>query len=85
MLRTIAVWHRSPFILVPLVVISLGHWALLLHGFTNIHSRWNDEAKACVIDSVFPVFVEVNYLYSESSTLIIYLPVMATKNGIEWR
>jgi hypothetical protein len=73
MLRTIAVWNRSPFVMVPLVVISLGHWALLFHAFTSIHSRWSDEAEACVIDSAFPVFVGVNYVYSESSALIIYL------------
>ena len=78
MLRTIAVWNRNPFVMVPLVVIFLAYWALLLHGFTNIHSRWSDEAEACVIDSVFPVFVGVNYVYSESSTLI-----MATKHGID--
>jgi len=64
MLRTIAVWNRRPFVMVPLVVISMGHWAFLLHGSRDIRSRWSDEAKACVIDVVFPAFVEAKYVYT---------------------
>jgi len=65
MLRTIAVWNR-PLVTVPLVLASAGQWGLLLHGIVIIRSSWSDAARACVVDTFSPVFMESMYLYSES-------------------
>lgn len=32
MLRTVAIWNRNLFVTVPLVILSLGQWAILFHG-----------------------------------------------------
>ncbi|ELU40782.1 hypothetical protein AG1IA_05225 [Rhizoctonia solani AG-1 IA] len=32
MFRAIAIWSRSIWIVVPLVLVALGHWAILFHG-----------------------------------------------------
>jgi hypothetical protein len=32
MLRTIAIWNRNLWVTIPLVILSLGQWAILLHG-----------------------------------------------------
>ena len=66
MLRTIAVWNRVPLVTVPLVLASMGQWGLLLHGIVTVRSSWSDAARACVITSVSPVFMESIYMYSES-------------------
>lgn len=65
MLRTIAVWNRAPLITVPLVVASLGQWALLFHSVVIVAGAWNDIARTCLITSTSPLFIGLIYLYSE--------------------
>ena len=72
MLRTIAVWNRARFVTFPLIVLLLGHWALFLHGVVTIHSSWSDFAGVCIVRTVYPVFLEANYLYSKSSFLVLF-------------
>lgn len=67
MLRTIAVWDRALLVTVPLVVASLGQWGILFHGIASVRSSWSDVAGACVVDAASPVFIELIYLYSEST------------------
>lgn len=33
-----AVWSQSVYVVVPLVVVILGHWSLLLHGMCSVFS-----------------------------------------------
>lgn len=73
MLRTIAVWNRAPIVTIPLVILSLGHWGLLLHGVTTVKSTWNDVAGVCGVHSVDRVFVETTYIYSKSSVQFLIL------------
>ena len=67
MLRTIAVWDRSRFVMVPLVITGLGQWALLLHSISTVQSSWSDTASVCVVHSVSRDLIEANYIYSKSS------------------
>jgi hypothetical protein len=67
MLRAIAVWNRAPFVMVPLVLASLGQWGILLHGIMTIKGTWNEAANACVSGTFPLVFIELKYPYSESS------------------
>lgn len=32
MLRTIAIWNKKLFILIPLLVIALGHWSIIFYS-----------------------------------------------------
>ena len=80
MLRTIAVWNRSRLVMVPLVVMALGQWALLLHSITTVHSSWSDIAGACVVHSVSRVLIEANYIYSKSSARFSF-PVVQDDMG----
>ena len=69
MLRTIAVWNRAPLVTVPLVVASLGHWAVLLRGVGAVRSSWDVVTGACTVNAVRPVFLDLLYIYSESKEL----------------
>jgi len=65
MLRTIAVWNRSPYIVIPLILASLGHWIVLLHSIIYTESSWSDAYKTCVVVTASPVFLGVDFLYSK--------------------
>ena len=67
MLRTIAVWNRNPRIVVPLILASLGQWGMLIHGIVTIRSQWSDVEGTCVVQTVSPKFMEVIFMYCESS------------------
>ena len=65
MLRTIAIWNRKLYIVVPLCLMSLGQWAILFHGVATVHSSWVAAAGGCVVESTSQVFIELIYLYSK--------------------
>ena len=65
MLRTIAVWNRSPFVMIPLALASLGHWLVLLHTVIYVRSSWSDALTTCVVDYASPVFIGVGFVYSK--------------------
>ena len=65
MLRTIAVWKRSPFVMIPLGVASLGQWGLLFHGIVVVKGSWSNATGKCLIDAVPPLSLVLIYLYSE--------------------
>jgi len=61
-LRTMAVWSRQWFIVVPLVLIILGHWSLLLHGVL-LKASWVD-GEGCVITQTDSKLLAVTFIYS---------------------
>jgi len=61
-LRTMAVWSRKWFIVVPLVCIILGHWSLLLHGVL-LKAVWIPE-EGCVITSTDNKLLATTFIYS---------------------
>jgi hypothetical protein len=65
MLRTIAVWNRSPRIVIPLLLASMGQWGMLIHGIVTIRSQWSDVERACIVETVSPKFMEVIFMYCE--------------------
>ncbi|KAG8880724.1 hypothetical protein FRB98_004765 [Tulasnella sp. 332] len=71
MLRTVAIWSRSPYILYPLVVLSLGQWAILLHGVIIVNASWSSVAGQCVVDGAAPIFLDLIYIYTMSFDLIV--------------
>lgn len=60
-LRTIAVWSQSPYIVIPLVLVILGHWSLLLHGLL-ISAAWED--GTCVITKTDNKVLAATFIYS---------------------
>jgi hypothetical protein len=65
MLRTIAVWNRSPRIVVPLLLASMGQWGLLIHGIVTIRSQWSDVERACIVETVSPKLMGAIFLSCE--------------------
>ena len=64
MLRTIAVWNRSLYVTVPLVVASLGQWSVLLYNVSTVRGGWSDHFSKCLLDAFPPMRLESVYLYS---------------------
>jgi hypothetical protein len=65
MLRTIAIWNRNIFVVIPLILLSLGQWGILFHGVATVHSSWVAAAGGCVVTGTAQGFIELIYLYSE--------------------
>ncbi|KAF9010225.1 hypothetical protein BDQ17DRAFT_1347770 [Cyathus striatus] len=62
-LRTMAVWSQKWYIVVPLIVVILGHWSLLLHGIL-LKAAWIPEQGGCVITETNNKLLAVTFIYS---------------------
>jgi hypothetical protein len=51
MFRTIAIWNKNLFVAIPLVIVAIGHWAVLMYSVTAVKSVFVPEAKTCVLIS----------------------------------
>ncbi|KAL0563216.1 hypothetical protein V5O48_018858 [Marasmius crinis-equi] len=60
-LRTMAVWSQAWYIVVPLVLVIMGHWSLLLHGVL-LKADWVQ--GACQITSTDNKLLAVSFIYS---------------------
>ena len=58
-----AVWSRSYYIVVPISIVIMGHWALLLYAI-KITSYWDPVELTCVINSVPPNVQAAIMLYT---------------------
>ncbi|TFL04719.1 hypothetical protein BDV98DRAFT_525028 [Pterulicium gracile] len=67
-LRTMAVWGQKWYIVVPLVAISLGHWALLLHGIL-LTAEWT--GGACVITNTNAKILASTFIYTMAFDFIV--------------
>lgn len=67
-IRTIAVWNKNLFVVVPLVIISLGQWGILLHGITTVSATYVPETNSCNVAQVEGLFLNLVYLWSESNS-----------------
>lgn len=66
MLRVIAIWGANPLIVYPLVTLSAGQWAILLHGVSTVKANYVASAGSCVITAAPQVFLQLIYIYSQS-------------------
>jgi len=60
-LRTMAVWSQSLYVVIPLVLIILGHWSLLLHGLL-IKAAWIPGA-GCQITNTSNKILAATFVY----------------------
>jgi hypothetical protein len=58
-----AVWSQKWYIVVPLVLVILGHWSLLLHGIL-IKASWDDATQTCAITGTSSQLLAVTFIYS---------------------
>ncbi|TFY82730.1 hypothetical protein EWM64_g1281 [Hericium alpestre] len=61
-IRAIAVWSSKLYIVIPLVAIMLGHWALLLHGIL-LKAAWVP-GQGCVITATNNTILSATFIYS---------------------
>jgi len=64
MLRTVALFPKNWFIIVPLLLISGVQWAILFHGISTVRARYDPVANGCIVEQVLPVWLDVVYLYT---------------------
>ncbi|KAG8888639.1 hypothetical protein FRB98_007200 [Tulasnella sp. 332] len=64
MIRTIAVWSRNRMIMYPLILFSLGQWAILLHSVVTVSATWSDVVMACSIKPSPTINLKILYLYT---------------------
>ncbi|KIK68478.1 hypothetical protein GYMLUDRAFT_237528 [Collybiopsis luxurians FD-317 M1] len=62
-LRTMAVWSQRWYIVIPLVLVILGHWSLLLHGIL-IHAAYDPDTKACIITDTDNKLLAATFIYT---------------------
>ncbi|TFK73444.1 hypothetical protein BDN72DRAFT_875763 [Pluteus cervinus] len=68
-LRTMAVWHQSWFVVVPLVLVIMGHWSLLLHGVL-VKAEW-DDAAGCLITGTDSKLLAATFIYSMAFDFVV--------------
>ncbi|KDR80359.1 hypothetical protein GALMADRAFT_223241 [Galerina marginata CBS 339.88] len=68
-LRTMAVWSRRWYIVVPLVFIILGHWSLLLHGIL-LKATWIP-GQGCVITETDNKILAATFIYTMAFDLAV--------------
>lgn len=73
MLRTIAVWNKKLYIVIPLALISAGQWGILLHGVTTVKATWSPVLQACSVDAVDGFFLNLVYLWTMFTDLIVLI------------
>ncbi|KAH9940308.1 hypothetical protein B0H21DRAFT_697718 [Amylocystis lapponica] len=61
-LRTMAVWSQAWYIVVPLVLVILGHWSLLLHGI--LLKAEYVTGTGCVITKTNNTLLAATFIYS---------------------
>jgi len=73
MLRTVAVWNKKLYIIIPLGLISAGQWGILLHGVTTVKAFADPTTGACVVAQVQGLFLNLVYLWTMFTDLIVLI------------
>ncbi|KAG9099768.1 hypothetical protein FRC06_004867 [Ceratobasidium sp. 370] len=71
MFRTMAIWSRNIWVVGPLVLIALGHWAILLHGVIALRAVWNSAVGVCVVTGTSNLFLRLLYGYTMAFDLLV--------------
>ncbi|TCD67507.1 hypothetical protein EIP91_012312 [Steccherinum ochraceum] len=68
-IRTMAIWAQTKFVVIPLVILILGHWTLIFQGVAG-QSRWVD-GSGCVIISTNSTILSAMFIYSMTFDFIV--------------
>ncbi|KAI0763034.1 hypothetical protein BD413DRAFT_495304 [Trametes elegans] len=69
-IRTMALWSHNKFIVIPIIVIILGHWSLILQGVL-VHASWVN--GGCAVTGSNNTILAATFIYSMTFDLIILL------------
>ncbi|QRW04075.1 hypothetical protein RhiLY_03074 [Ceratobasidium sp. AG-Ba] len=83
MFRSMAIWARNTWVVVPLVLIAMGHWAILLHGVIAVRAQWVAEVGVCVVTGTSTLFLRLLYGYTMAFDLLVLVLSIAglTRTG----
>lgn len=70
-IRTMALWSQRLYIVVPLVIIILGHWSLILQGVL-LKAEWVD-GEGCVITKTNTTILAATFIYSMCFDLVVLI------------
>ncbi|OJT08115.1 hypothetical protein TRAPUB_970 [Trametes pubescens] len=70
-IRTMALWSHHRWIVIPIVVIILGHWSLILQGVL-VKASWVD-GQGCLVTGSNNTILAATFIYSMCFDLIILL------------
>jgi len=73
MLRTVAVWNKKLYIVIPLAIISLGQWGILLHGVTTVKAFFDPTSGTCQVAQVEGIWLNLVYLWTMFTDLIVLI------------
>lgn len=68
-IRTMALWSEKMFIVIPLVIIILGHWSLILQGVL-LKAEWVP-GTGCVITKTNTTILAATFIYSMCFDLVV--------------
>ncbi|KIP12126.1 hypothetical protein PHLGIDRAFT_98489 [Phlebiopsis gigantea 11061_1 CR5-6] len=68
-IRTMALWSEKMFIVIPLVIIILGHWSLILQGVL-LKAEW-EPGTGCVITKTNTTILAATFIYSMCFDLVV--------------
>ena len=58
---SIAVWERKRFVVIPLGILCLAHWALLWRGMFVLTAEYDAATMACVVTTTRRLFLSVTF------------------------
>ncbi|OJT03932.1 hypothetical protein TRAPUB_5385 [Trametes pubescens] len=70
-IRTMALWSHHRWIVIPIVIIILGHWSLILQGVL-VKASWVD-GQGCLVTGSNNTILAATFIYSMCFDLIILL------------
>ena len=59
---SIAVWSRSVYVVIPIILFIIGHWSLLIYGI-RVTAYWEPALQTCVINSIPAKIEAAIFLY----------------------
>lgn len=77
MLRVIAIWSSNLYVVIPLVLMSAGQWAILLHSVATLSAHYVPAAGGCVVTDAPHVFLQLLYIYSKKD--------LQDLSSVDWR
>ncbi|KAF9512157.1 hypothetical protein BS47DRAFT_1095862 [Hydnum rufescens UP504] len=73
MMRSLVVWEFDKRVLVPLVVLSLGQWAIIFRNIISTHASFNELAGTCAVDAMFRNWMTLEFIITMVVDFVILL------------
>lgn len=61
MIRTVALWERKKYVMIPLICLVIAHWGILWRGMFIIDAVWEPTVKACIVVSIDSQFLQTTF------------------------